>query len=462
MGKGLAKKIVLLSMSLLIFGFGCKGLTAQQQAAIKPVSLEYWTVFDDVDALQKQIDAFKLERPYITVNLKQLRPEEVYPRLVEALADDKGPDIISIRNRSVGQYLTKLAPMPSAIVDTLVKVTKTTLGSNTSVTINTLPAFTPAQLDAQYVQTVRKDVVRGEGKIYGLPLSLDTMAIYYNKDLLDRAGIATPPKTWDEFQEDVKKITRFDKQSGKIVQAGTALGTGANLPGVDDILYILFKQSAVDLTNKNGQATFNNATAGGVGSGPAPAVVDFFTDFANPARDTYAWNDTMPNALDAFINGQVAFFFGYSYHLPIIKTRAPQLNYGIIPMLQLNPDSRVNVANYWIQSVVGKSQHINEAWDLILFLTSSDATKEYLKATGRPTALRPLISEQVKDVDLAPFVQDALVSENWYRGNNYDAALKALQDMVKDWLSIPPNADHPENFRQNALDRAAQKINQTL
>jgi len=74
-------------------GLGCKGLSQQQVAATQPVTLEFWTVFDDVDALQAQIDKYKADRPYLTINLKQLRTDEIYSRLLEALAEDKGPDL---------------------------------------------------------------------------------------------------------------------------------------------------------------------------------------------------------------------------------------------------------------------------------------------------------------------------------------------------------------------------------
>ena len=42
-----------LTLTLLITGFGCKGLSADQQAAIKPVNLNYWTVYDNVQEIQR-------------------------------------------------------------------------------------------------------------------------------------------------------------------------------------------------------------------------------------------------------------------------------------------------------------------------------------------------------------------------------------------------------------------------
>lgn len=446
--------------AILLSGFGCSGLTAKQQAAMAPVNLEYWTVFDDPTELRALINTYRADHPYLSVNLVQLRPEEVYPKLIETLAEDKGPDIISIRNRSVGQFVSKLTPLPASVKDTTVVVTPGRFSNTTVVTAHTLSLPTVADIDHDYVQVVKKDAVVND-KIYGLPLSLDTMALYYNKDLLDRAGVAEPPTNWQDFQVAVKKIAKYDKTSNKILQAGAALGVGTNVPGSDDLLYILLKQSGVDMMSKSGQAVFNYGGGQGAES-PTMAVMNFYTDFANPTRDTYTWNDSQSNALDAFVNGSLGFFFGYSYHNQIIKTRAPQLNFGVVPLLQLNPEQPVNVANYWLQSVVAKSKHQDEAWGLVDWLTHTSAAKEYLDKTNRPTALRRYIKDQKTNLDLQPFVNDALIAENWYRGKNYDAAVRAINDLLADWLVPPADPNKLVESRQNALNRAAARINQTM
>jgi multiple sugar transport system substrate-binding protein len=46
-----------------------------------------------------------------------------------------------------------------------------------------------------------------QGKMYGMPDLSSARALFYNKDLFAQAGIAAPPKTWDEFVTDAKKIT---------------------------------------------------------------------------------------------------------------------------------------------------------------------------------------------------------------------------------------------------------------
>ena len=45
-----------------------------------------------------------------------------------------------------------------------------------------------------------------QGKFYGFPDLSSARALFYNKALFSQAGIAAPPKTWDEFEADAKKI----------------------------------------------------------------------------------------------------------------------------------------------------------------------------------------------------------------------------------------------------------------
>jgi multiple sugar transport system substrate-binding protein len=44
------------------------------------------------------------------------------------------------------------------------------------------------------------------GQLYGFPILSSARAFFYNKDLFARAGIATPPTTWEEFVQAARKI----------------------------------------------------------------------------------------------------------------------------------------------------------------------------------------------------------------------------------------------------------------
>lgn len=453
--------LFLISSILLVSGLGCKGLSKQEKAATKSIALEYWTVNDDVDQIKDLISKYTLSRPYLTVSVRQLTESELYSRLIEALAEDQSPDIISIHNRMLPAFYSKLAVMPSSVTDATVQTIQGKLRKEAVINMSAQNLPSVWQIDGEYVQVVKKDVIYN-GQIYGLPLSVDTMALYYNKDLLDRAGIAQPPKTWNEFQTAVKKITKYDATGKSILQAGTAFGTGSNIEGFDDLLFVLFEQSNVSFTSNN-RMVFNLSSSAGSNPSQAISVMNFYTDFANPSKDTYSWNETMNNSLNDFIAGKVGFFFGYSYHNALIKARAPQLNVRILPLPQLNGDKPVNVANYWVQTVVRKSSHQNEAWGLINHLAHSSATKEYLDKTGRPSALRTYITEQQQKKELEPFVSQLLVAENWYRGKSYGMAKSSLSYMLSQWLKVPAaDSGKQLEYWQDLLNHAAAQINQTL
>lgn len=49
--------------------------------------------------------------------------------------------------------------------------------------------------------------VNGKQQTYGFVTTAKTYRLAYNKDLFEKAGITSPPKTWDEFREISKKIT---------------------------------------------------------------------------------------------------------------------------------------------------------------------------------------------------------------------------------------------------------------
>ncbi|RZS89982.1 carbohydrate ABC transporter substrate-binding protein (CUT1 family) [Motilibacter rhizosphaerae] len=50
-----------------------------------------------------------------------------------------------------------------------------------------------------------------QGKLYGMPDLSSARALFYNKTLFQQAGISAPPKTWDEFEADAKKVSALGK-----------------------------------------------------------------------------------------------------------------------------------------------------------------------------------------------------------------------------------------------------------
>src|SRR5690606_5454628 len=124
--------------------------------------------------------------------------------------------------------------------------------------------------------------------------------------------------------------------------------------------------------------TFHNAAPDDDEYVPGASALNFYTSFANPVRVSYSWNDTLPESQEAFAAGTSAFFIGYSYQLDAIRQQNPRLNIGLAPLPQISSaGTRVNYANYWVQSVAKQSEYPNESWDFLLFLTQREQAAQY-------------------------------------------------------------------------------------
>src|SRR3989339_1034432 len=438
-------------------GFGCKGLTQEQQAAIRPVTLEFWTVYDDVDQLQKFATEYKAMRPYVTVNIRQIRYDEFDRLFTNALADEVQPDIVSMHVHWLRKNINRLLPAPPAVKMARI-FQKNQWTDEREVLIDTIPLPTVRDIKSNYVNTIYEDVVV-DNQIYGLPLSVDALGIFYNRDILDRAGVPEAPTSWEVFVDAVQKTTKFNA-SGDIVQSGVSLGTAYNIDASFDLISLFMMESGTNMSS-GGVVHFADGLQESDRSHPTFKALDFYTDFARPVKEVYSWNEQKGNALDEFVRGKVAFYFGYAYNYPTIKARAPQMNIETIPMFQLNPDSPSNVANYWVQSVVKKSRNPNEAWDFVRYIASQEKVKEYTTATFRPSPFRSQIAEQQQDENMEPFATQALFAQNWYRGNDVDIASSAFKGMVSDLLKPYGEIEPLERDRAIIINTAA-RVQQTM
>jgi ABC-type glycerol-3-phosphate transport system substrate-binding protein len=116
----------------------------------------------------------------------------------------------------------------------------------------------------------------------------------------------------------------------------------------------------------------------------------------------------------------------------------------------------VNFASYWGLTVSKKTKNPDLAWNLLNFMRTPEENVKYLKAAGRPAALRSQLASQLEDENIGVFAAQVLTSQTWYRGVNSRAADDALIDMI-DTASIGT----PESLSQ-ALQIGIDKVQQTM
>lgn len=487
-GRGWFRALVLVLVLVFSTGAGCgNGVPPEVAERLKPVQLVWWGVQDTGEDVQPLIDAYHSRFPHVNITYRKLRLEEYERALIDAIAEGtfEGPDIFALPSSWVRQYQSKLLPAPL----TVAMPYQETRGSvKKEVYVELRDDRTPPvqTLANTFLDVVRPDAVLwtpntkevpSREAIYGLPLAVDTLVLYANRDLLNAVGIPEPAKTWTELQQHIPRLTKLDA-AGNPAQSGVALGTARNVQRSFDILSLLMMQNGAQMAAANGAPAFHTlppALAGQRSSVPAADALLYYTDFANPDKLVYTWSDTQPDSLEAFLQGRVAYFFGYSYHLPIITARAPRINLSVtgVPHIAaaVDPESglllgsdiiegsqavAINAANFWMLVASERTRYPNEVWSFITHVTTKPAVVEpYLVAAQRPTALRALVAKQLQDPTLRVFAHQLLTARTWYRGKNIVGAEAAFAQLMADALAgkVPV---------PNLLELTAQKIAQTL
>ena len=391
--------IVLITVIIIIGNVGGGGAQAE---------LEFWGVYDTRKDFARVISAFKQVQPGIKINYRQFSYEDYERALIDALAAGAGPDLIMIHNTWLARHRAKLVSMPEF-----------------SKSDKDIKFMTLSEFQNQFVETAYDDFVYKD-KIYAFPLYVDTLALFYNRDMFNTAGITGPPKNWDDFSKDVESLAKFDSK-GNIIQAGAAIGTARNINRSSDILAALMIQNGTRMTDPtNSIATFTRSVdAQRVGEN----ALQYYTDFANPVKTVYTWDDNQHYSVDAFVEGKVAMMFNYSHQIPVIRDKFERLNFSVGPLPQFSDLDVRNYANYWGVGVSAASKKQDAAWRFLNYLASKDGSLIYLTDTSRPSARRDIIDLQRNDPQLGVFAVQALSAKSWYQVDN-NAVEQIFADMI--------------------------------
>ncbi|HWQ59635.1 MAG TPA: extracellular solute-binding protein [Candidatus Fimivivens sp.] len=429
------------------------------------VGLEMWGSIDDSDSYQTTISAYQqLGQSHIgKVSYRKMTPETYRDDLLKAFAEGNGPDIFLIRSSWLPLFKNLIAPAPSY-------------------------ETTEKEFHDSFVDVAADDLVV-EGKVYGVPLSVDSLALYYNKDLFNAAGITTPPSTWDDVVADVKLLNAVDSY-GNIRQSGIALGTAKNINRSTDILLAMATQYGL----KPSSAGFSDTIS--LSDPSVQKALSFYSGFAGIGSDRYSWNANQHYSIDDFYEGNLAMMVNYSWQIDTIRKKNPKLNFGVAPLPQIKGGTPSNYANYWVYVVAkdkkapttGSSGNISfpegkyndirvhESWQFLHYLAyphpgskivlrnalatgsslpvtvSEDPLKSYFERTGHPAARRDIVETQKNDPWLSPFAYGNLIAKDWRIGE-----VEAAEGIIADAID---SVNRGGNTVTQALSVAASQVEQ--
>ncbi len=368
------------------------------------VTLEFWGLWDNSDDWEEIIEKFESkiynfngQEVNVSINYTKKDFNSYEEDLVKAREKNNEPSILMINNNWLEKYLDQLEPLA---------------GNDGYAKEYELIKYEEL-LEIFSAETIRNLIY--ENELYGLPMSSDSLALFYNKDLFTEAEIENPPQTWKEFKETAIKLTKTDKDKN-IIQAGAALGCGKNINRSSDILSLLMMQGGARVIDLDKNIDLNKeieiSTVDGIEKRtPGKRAITFYTEFSDSEKEKYIWNCEQEEAIKSFANNKTAMFIGYNYQIKNLLALNPDLNYGVSEMPQLEDSTVINFSNVWTPVVsknnnclVGPAELFDEincseiAWSFLSFAVKKENSEIYLNSTGKVAARKDLMSEQI-DLD---------------------------------------------------------------
>jgi multiple sugar transport system substrate-binding protein len=332
--------------------------TGSGAASGAPVQLTMWIGYTPpppVDgsqeylSIQDIVNRFQDEHPNVTIDLQYVNSDNALQKATVALQGDQQPDI----SYQYGTNMPQLASAPK-LVDLTDKVNE--------------PDFNWSDFfeGEQAVATVND-------RVYGVPALVDNLAVVYNKDMLQQAGVPepTPDWTWDDLVSAAAALTDTSNQ-----QFGLAFPADGSETTVWEYEAMLWEAGGDILNADNTEAAFNGE-----------AGVRALSTLQQMQQDGSLYLDFHPDAgkSEQLMNsGKIAMIITGPWDL----SSFPDINYGVQVMPSFDPGgSHITIAgpDNWVIFDNGPD-NVNASWEFLKFLASPEnVLKDSLATSHLPT-----------------------------------------------------------------------------
>jgi multiple sugar transport system substrate-binding protein len=297
---------------------------------------------------QALVDEFNASQDEIEVKLDVYGWGEGHDTLLTQISGGQAPDLANGNAQWVGEWsgINEVQPLDDLLSKEF------------------LANFVPAGLEAFTI----------DGKLMAMPYFLDPRALYYRKDLFEKAGLKAP-ETWDDVFAAAEKLNSPDMNA-----FGLAFSRASD--DMDYWWYAWLGANGADgntkLWDKNGKSRFN--TPEGI------AATQFLVDLAqkykavNPDFVTAGRDQTLQ---PLFYNSKLAMLETGSWYPTLLKNNAPDLQVGIaaIPVAKAGMK---HVTAFWPDAIMmfKQTKHPKEAAKFLEWMYGKENRLLFAKQRG--------------------------------------------------------------------------------
>ena len=305
---------------------------------------------------------------YKKVYYKYYRPDDFDSVLLKALADGVGPDLVIVSQEKLVAMRKRIQP----------------------VSYQSFPIRDVRDLYLDGAQ-----IFALSDGLYGYPIAVDPLMMYWNRDILATEGFLEAPRTWEVLINNMfpKLIKRdFDRTIRRSVVAMGEYNNVRNAFGIVSMLLIQGgSERVVEDTSGSYQIKLRVAEDGS--SDPLRIAADFYTRFSKPSNSLYSWNRSFDEDRLQFIAEDLALYFGYASEGPQIEKSNPNLNFDIAEVPQgADATVRRTYGKFYAISLLKSSDNISGASSVMLDFGGVEMSKKIALASDMVPAYRSLVS----------------------------------------------------------------------
>ncbi|MDB5622468.1 MAG: extracellular solute-binding protein [Devosia sp.] len=346
------------------------GISFLAMGSAQAVEIEYWQyVFDSrVQAMDQLIEKFEAANPDITVKHTTFPYADYQTRVVAAKVAGQGPDVVQLFYGWTDQFVNGglIQPLDPAV-------------------------FPHAEIESQFFPIVSA-MKRGDD-YYGLPIAVRSLALFYNKALLEEAGVQ-PPQNLEELVAAAKATTKRDG-GGNITSAGITL----DMAGQDHQWWreVLVRQNGGEPYDAEGNVAYNDEAGA--------AALKFYTDLQTEHK--VGQMGFMDEGQAAFRAGLAAMTIDGTFRLGAFEGNP--FEWGVVELPADANGMRSNYSSYFANAIgaTAEGEELAAAQKFLQYISSPEAMEIWLDVVGELPARRDvaLTEANLADPILGPFLK---------------------------------------------------------
>jgi ABC-type sugar transport system, periplasmic component len=300
--------------------------TAAPASSGSVTEVTFWADWggDRQAAVQQMVDAFNAAHP--TIHVTYVVVEDPVTKFLTASTSGQAPDVMIWDRNGTALYAPKGVLEP----------------------IDSYMAKDGVSADTFYSEAMRE--MTYDGKTYGLPMTVDARALFYNKKLFSDAGITAAPTNWDELEQDAIKLTKWD--GNKLKVAGFSLS--------DAGLFSMYLMQAGGhmLSDDNTKTAFN--------SDAGKSVLAYWDKLINTDKVyQIGFESGLGEGTDAFVTGQVAMMYSGPWALSTYEKYGKDLDFGVAPAPAGPNGDKGSVMGGFGMVIPSAAKNKDAAWEFI-------------------------------------------------------------------------------------------------